>query len=183
MISNKKYEKIIVLGAGGSGKTTLAKKLSKKSGIKVYHLDKEYWLPNWQRPDNEQWKSKIEKLAKQDSWIMDGNYIDTLDIRLSNADLVIMLDIKTSICVKSIFFRTIKGFFVKRVDLGSGCNEQFNQAYYEFIDWVKVFKKDYFPKLIDVCIKYPHIDLKIFRTRRSARKFVERMIDDDNEKI
>ena len=61
--------------------------------------------------------------------------------------------------------------------------EQFNQAYYEFIDWVKVFKKDYFPKLIDVCIKYPHIDLKIFRTRRSARKFVERMIDDDNEKI
>ena len=110
MISNKKYEKIIVLGAGGSGKTTLAKKLSKKSGIKVYHLDKEYWLPNWQRPDNEQWKSKIEKLAKQDSWIMDGNYIDTLDIRLSSADLVIMLDIKTSICVKSIFLEQSKVF-------------------------------------------------------------------------
>ena len=34
MISNKKYEKIIVLGAGGSGKTTLAKKLSKKVVLK-----------------------------------------------------------------------------------------------------------------------------------------------------
>ena len=30
MISNKKYKKIVVLGAGGSGKTTLAKKLAKK---------------------------------------------------------------------------------------------------------------------------------------------------------
>ena len=40
MISNKKYKKIVVLGAGGSGKTTLAKKLAKKSGIKVYHLYK-----------------------------------------------------------------------------------------------------------------------------------------------
>lgn len=171
------------MGAGGSGKTTLAKKLAKKSGIKVYHLDKEYWLPNWQKPDYKQWESKIENLTKQDNWIMDGNYIDTLDIRLSNADLVIMLDIKTSICVKSIFFRTVKGFFVKRVDLGSGCNEQFNQAYYEFIDWVKVFKKDYFPQLINIWMKYPHIDLKIFKTRKSARKFVEGILDDNNEKI
>ncbi len=110
MISNKKYKKIVVLGAGGSGKTTLAKKLAKKSGIKVYHLDKEYWLPNWQKPDYKQWESKIENLTKQDNWIMDGNYIDTLDIRLSNADLVIMLDIKTSICVKSIFLEQLKAF-------------------------------------------------------------------------
>lgn len=32
-------------------------------------------------------------------------------------------------------------------------------------------------------MKYPHIDLKIFKTRKSARKFVEGILDDNNEKI
>ena len=153
----------------------MAKKIAKCTGIQIYHLDKEYWLPNWQKPKEEDWHHKIVEFVKEDSWIMDGNYIDTLEDRLEKADLVIMLDIKTSTCLRGVFLRTLKSKFIKRKDLCSDCDERFNQNYYDFINWVKAFRKEYFPKLINICLKYPNVDLKIFSTRKSTHKFVKRM--------
>ena len=173
MSLEKKYERIIILGSGGSGKTTLARYMGKALNIPVHHLDKEYWLPNWERPDNDVWEEKVKSLVKEPSWIMDGNYIDTLDIRLNEADLVIMLDIKRSVCVASVIFRNIKGHFVKRTDINEGCKDAFNKNFFNFISWVKAFKTSYYSKLINLCIEYPQIDIKLFTTRKGARKFIE----------
>lgn len=181
MLDNKKYHRIIVLGAGGSGKTTLSKKLSKKLNIELIHLDKEYWLPSWQKPDLNTWKEKVSTLVQKECWIMDGNYIETLDLRLEKADLVIMLDIDSSICTRSIMLRTIKSYFTKRTDLIDGCSDRFNKEYHEFVKWAKAFKKEYFPSLLNLCLKYKDVDLMIFKTRKNAKKFIERiMIDEKN---
>ncbi len=182
MSLDKKYKRIIILGSGGSGKTTLARFIGKKLNIPVYHLDKEYWLPNWERPDEKEWEERVKTLIKEPSWIMDGNYIDTLDIRLNEADLVIMLDIKKSLCVASVIYRNIKGHFVKRTDIGDGCKDSFDKHFFDFISWVKAFKTSYYSKLINLCIEYPNIDIKLFTTRKGARQFIERIKDDyENE--
>lgn len=177
-MNNKKYKKIIILGAGGSGKTTLAKYIAKEINIDAIHLDHEFWLPNWERPDEMQWRKKLAKLCENDSWIMDGNYIDSLDIRLDKADLVIMLDIKMSTCVNSILLRTLKAQFIKRKDLAEGCKDRFDKSKRNFVKWTKQFKTAYFPQLMDLCIKYPNVDLKLFKTRKSAKEFVERIKED-----
>ena len=44
---------------------------------------------------------------------MDGNYIESLDERLKQADLVIVLDIEKNKCIRGVFFRTLKGIFFK----------------------------------------------------------------------
>lgn len=172
----KKYKKIVILGSAGSGKTTLANYIAKKTGIEVVHLDKVFWLPNWEVRPKEDWTSIMEELVQKESWIMDGNYINTLKTRLENADLVIMLDIKTSICVLSVIYRTFIGHFKRRKDLSDGCKDAFDEKFKDFIEWTKMFKTAYFPKLIDLCMKHENIDLKLFRTRKSAKKFVERMV-------
>lgn len=176
-MKSKKYKRIIILGPGGSGKTTLAKFISKQTGIEAIHLDKEFWLPNWERRAEADWKEKISKIVDKDSWVMDGNYLDSLGLRLEKADLVIMLDINIRTCVQSIFFRTIKAHFIKRDDLAEGCTDTFNSLRTDFVNWTKQFKTAYFPQLMDLCVKYPNVDLKLFRTRKSARNFIERIKD------
>lgn len=171
----KKYKRIVILGSGGSGKTTLANYISKKTDLPIIYLDKEYWLPNWERPNIDDWSHKITNLVQNEEWIMDGNYIDTLDIRLSKADLVIMLDIKSSVCISSVFFRTLIGHFIKRNDINEGCKDKFDEKYVNLIKWVKEFKNIYFTQLIDLCLQYPNIDLKLFTKRKNARKFIKRM--------
>lgn len=171
----KKYSRIIILGPAGSGKTTLSKFISKEFNIEAIHLDKEYWLPNWQRPEKDEWNKKLQTYVDKESWIMDGNYIDSLDIRLEKADLVIMLDIDLKTCINSIILRTVKGYFIKRKDLAEGCSDKFDESKKNLISWTKQFKTAYFPQLIDLCIKYPHVDIKLFRTRKGARQFIERI--------
>lgn len=48
-------KKIMLIGSGGAGKSTLARKLGVKLGIDVYHLDTLFWKPNWESvPKDEQ---------------------------------------------------------------------------------------------------------------------------------
>lgn len=38
-------KKIMIVGSGGAGKSTLAKQLGEKLDIPVYHLDAIFWQP------------------------------------------------------------------------------------------------------------------------------------------
>jgi adenylate kinase family enzyme len=40
-------KRIMIIGSCGSGKTTLATQLGKKTNIPVIHLDREYWQAGW----------------------------------------------------------------------------------------------------------------------------------------
>ena len=40
--------RIAIVGCGGSGKSSLARELSSRTGIEVTHLDALYWDAEWQ---------------------------------------------------------------------------------------------------------------------------------------
>ena len=73
--------KILVIGSGGAGKSTFAKRLGTHLKIKVIHLDALYWKPGWVETPKAEWLKRVEELLKEGSWIMDGNYSGTLDAR------------------------------------------------------------------------------------------------------
>lgn len=173
---NGNYKRILILGSIGSGKTTLAHHISRMTNIKEVNLDKEYWLPNWTRPDMGDFIEKLQEIVKEDEWIIEGNYIESLDVRLERADLILVLDIDLKTCERGIFFRTLKGLFKKRKDLNDGCRDSFKNGYKELLEWARLFKKEYYPALLNKCFDKSKADLIIFKTRKAAHNYIKKGI-------
>src|SRR5580765_7184882 len=98
-VALKVMKRILVIGSGGAGKSTFAKRLGEILKIEVIHLDSLYWKPGWIEPPKPEWKKTIERLLTRDFWVMDGNYSGTLDVRFEACDTVIFLDIARMICL------------------------------------------------------------------------------------
>lgn len=105
-------KKIVILGRGGAGKSTLAKRLSSLTNIPYVELDKHFWKPGLLPTPVNEWKELQCKLTKDSSWIMDGDLgeYDALEVRLSAADTVIVLDFPLLICLTRAIKRSPERF-------------------------------------------------------------------------
>ncbi len=103
----KKIKKILILGGPGSGKTTLASKLSKLFGLPIINLDGINYKQDWVQRDKAERDSIIREKMNDDEWIMEGVYKSTLKERAEIADLIIFLEYPTYY----LMFRVIKRYF------------------------------------------------------------------------
>lgn len=132
-------ERVLIIGSPGAGKTTLATRLMRETGLPLVHLDQQYWRAGWIEPPEHEWLAKVETLIAQPRWIMDGNYGGSLPLRLTRADTVIDLDLPPWRCVSRIIRRIIGSWGRVRPDMAEGCPEQLN---WEFLVYTARFKRD-----------------------------------------
>jgi adenylate kinase family enzyme len=137
--------KILVIGAGGAGKSTLARRLAACGGLPLIHLDALYWHPGWVPTPNDLWDQEIARLIAQDAWVMDGNYGRTLPPRLAACDTVIFLDRPRWRCLWHLLRRRLEYRRKGRPDLAAGCPERIT---WEFISWVWTYPKRRRPALL-----------------------------------
>ncbi|MDF2521522.1 MAG: topology modulation protein [Clostridia bacterium] len=164
-------KKVAIIGSGGAGKSTLARKLGEITGIKVYHLDTIFWKPGWVAITREELKEKISDIIPQDSWIIDGNYSSTMEMRLEPADTIIYLDFSSITCLWGITKRRFMYANKERPDIAAGCNEKLD---WEFVRWVLTFRHRNRKKLmsyLDRCREDKSI--YIFKNRTQVKGFVE----------
>lgn len=83
-------KKIIVIGPGGSGKSYFSKELSKILDIPVYHLDNIFWNKDKTHISREEFDLKLNEILKE-SFIIDGDYSRTYEIRMKNSDTIFSL--------------------------------------------------------------------------------------------
>ena len=124
---------IIVIGSSGAGKTRFSMRLRDALGIELVHIDKVYWCPNWSEPTKEEWRETLGEILARDSWIIDGNYTGTLDVRLAACDTVIFLDIRRTLCAWRVIRRTLRFYRRRRPDMAEGCYERFDWPFMLFI--------------------------------------------------
>ena len=86
------YQRIVVVGATGCGKSTLAERLARKFNLDYIELDALYWKPDWVRSSNEEFRAKVEAATQAPGWALAGNYGVTRDIVWPRAEAVIWLD-------------------------------------------------------------------------------------------
>ncbi|MHB8756877.1 MAG: P-loop NTPase family protein, partial [Bacillota bacterium] len=126
-------KKVLIIGPSGAGKSTLAKRLGSLLGLEIIHLDALYWKPGWVATPRDEWHALQQGLLARDSWLIDGNYGSTMELRLPAADTVIFMDFPRWLCLWRVFKRRLRYRGRTRSDIGPGCPEQID---WEFFKWV-----------------------------------------------
>jgi adenylate kinase family enzyme len=137
--------RVVVLGAGGAGKTELAHELSRRAGLPVIHLDPIFWRPDWQPAPREEARSVLDEAIAHERWIIDGNWLGAGDGRFERADTAIFLDLPRRTCIARVMRRALRDRGRRRPDLPEGCREGFDWA---FLKWIWNFGRDDRPRIL-----------------------------------
>jgi adenylate kinase family enzyme len=140
-------KRILVIGSGGAGKSTVAARLGQLLNLEVIHLDKFYWRAGWVEPSKEEWLQTVTDLTNRESWIIDGNYGGTLELRMQRCDTIIFLDLSRFLCVWRIVKRNLRYRRGGRPDMAEGCPEKLDL---EFVSWIWNYSRRSRPKVVEL---------------------------------
>lgn len=164
-------ERVMIIGCGGAGKSTLARKLGEKTGLPVVHLDKIWWEPgNWEHMEQEEFDRRLALELEKPRWILDGNFNRTIEMRLAACDAVIYLDMNRFVCLKNWLGRVVKNWGRARADMGEGCAEWIDP---EFVKWIWNFNRGNRARYYALLENQEGKQVVILKSRRQVRKFLD----------
>ena len=158
-------QKIIVIGSPGAGKSTFSKKLAKHTGLKLYHLDMIWHKPDRTNVTREEFDCRLNDIIAEESWIIDGNYQRTMEIRIKSCDTVFLLDMPMDVCLSGAEERVGK----KRDDM-PWVEYELDP---EFRQWIEAFPKDVLPQIYELLDKYNNKRIIIFKSREEINTYVK----------
>ena len=163
-----RYNRIIIVGNNGSGKSYLSKQLSIITGMPLVHLDIEFWRPNWEKPPKDEWIKRQMELISDEKWIIERNHTDTMELRFKAADVIIFLDINRFVCLGSVLLRNGK----KRSDTPQYLEEKFDKGFIRFCRGLWRFPRTRKRTIMDLHKKYPDKPFSVIESRRKMKKLL-----------
>ena len=164
-------ERIMIIGCGGAGKSTLARQLGEKLNLPVVHLDQIWWAPgNWQHISREEFDAQMMAEMEKPRWILDGNFNRTIERRLEKCDTVIYLDMSRLTCLKNWIGRVVKNWGYARPDMAPGCGEWFDP---EMARWIRRFNRDNRRRYYELLNNLENKQVYILKNRRAVKAFLD----------
>lgn len=160
------YKKIIVIGCSGSGKTTFSTKLAHILDYPLYYLDSIYWKEDCTHISRNELISETKEIFKEDKWIIDGNFRNTLELRIRACDLIYFFDIPRERCIEGVYSR------VGKVRSEMPCNLPVDD---ELISFINNFNSDVKPLIYKLFAKYPDKKVVTFHSRDEADKYLNQL--------
>lgn len=97
--------RVLVAGASGAGKTTVAAAVAGALGLPHVELDALFHGPDWTpRPS---FRADVERLAARDAWVTEWQYDAVRDLLAARADLLVWLDLPRSTVMAQLVRRTV----------------------------------------------------------------------------
>ena len=139
-------QKIHIIGSVGSGKTTLARKLSKTLQIPYYELDNVAWMRKESgdilRTDEAK-TEHLQTILQTNSWIIEGIHQEKWVVdSFQQADCIIFLDTPYKIRV----FRIIKRFIKQKMGFEKAHYQPTFSIFFKMFRWNKRFERVGKPK-------------------------------------
>ena len=148
-------KRVVILGRGAAGKSTLARQLGEIAGLPVVELDKIFWRSGLFPTPRVEWIQLQQSLIEKEEWILDGDLgpYDAVEVRLRAADTIILLDFSLFRCALRAFGRA-----PERGD---------------FWRWVLLYRRASVPRLTDAISRNaPNATVHILRTPKAVTEFL-----------
>jgi adenylate kinase family enzyme len=152
-------KRVLILGPGASGKSTLAARLGEITGLPVIELDKLFWKPGLLPTPPEQWVELQQRLVDEDQWIIDGDLgpYDAVEARLRAADTIVLLDFSWARCA----WRAVRR----------------SRERADFWLWLWRYRRKSRPILIEAINKLAaHAELRVLRNPKALKQFLAHMV-------
>lgn len=161
-------KRAIIIGCPGSGKSTFGRKLAAATGIPLHYLDMVWHRPDRTTVSRDEFDLRLDEIMSADEWIIDGNYLRTLPLRLRKCDTVFMFDLPLEVCLAGAEERLGKD----RVDMpwtDVTMDEEFRQ-------WILDFPEQQLPVINILIGNYSdRVSIVRFRTRAEADEYIARL--------
>jgi adenylate kinase family enzyme len=144
--------KIAIIGNPGSGKSTCARNIHKILNVPLYHLDRHYWKPGWQRPNREEFARIHHELCDRENLIIEGLATRHFEYRAQKADIIIFLDIPLATCIYRILKRAFLNYGKEGFASPAGCPERLPDR--EFMHYVWTFNRVHQPVVLSLLATY-----------------------------
>ena len=135
----KNIKKIYIIGSVASGKTTLAKHLSKKLNINYYSLDKIIWddEEKVKRKSNERDKL-FQNIIKNKSWIIEDVGRNYFKKGREKADIIYYISLKK----RTIYYRVLTRWLKQKLKLEEYDYQPTIASLIQMFKWAKQYNKE-----------------------------------------
>lgn len=164
-------KKVIVIGCPGSGKSTFARKLHEITGIPLFHLDLMYWKADRTIVEKSVFLKGLQEAMEGETWIIDGNYSSTMEMRMSACDTVFFLDHDVDICIRGI--RERRG--QPRPDMPWIEGEEDDEELMTFVRNYPVANK---PEVMELLEKYSSKRIYVFKNQEESNRYIQNLLDE-----
>ena len=161
-------KRILVIGCPGAGKTFFSKRLGQILNIPVIHMDNLYWNKDKTSITTEELKAKLLPYLEKETWIIDGNYHHTLEMRLPYATDVFILDVPRKECIQGILNRINQ----PRDDI-PWIEEEKDAT--ELIAWTASYGFRTKDEEIALLNKNKHLKVHIINSRQEANDYLDKL--------
>ena len=159
-------KRILVIGCPGSGKSHFAKKLGLLLNLPVIHMDNIYWNKDKTSVSREELIKRLKPYLELDSWIIDGNYHHTLELRLKYATDVFFLDVSREECIQGMLERVDQ----ERDDIPW---IESKEDALELIAWTEDYESRTKVEEETVLSSYPNVNVHRLKSRKEIDDYLE----------
>lgn len=159
----------MIVGCGGSGKSTVARDLGARLDLPVTHLDAIYYDPDWAPLPMEDFATAQSELVAEPRWIAEGNYASTLPIRLAAADdAVVFLDLPAVTCLWGITQRRLRHRGGQHREIGV-----YDRITWRFVRYIVGYRRSMAPRVRALVAEHtPQAQFVALASRRQVRRFL-----------
>ena len=174
-------QRVSVVGASGSGKSTVAAAIAGALDGPHIEMDAIYHQPGWTELPEDELRAAVEERTRGERWVADGNYSAVTDLVWSRADTVVWLDLPRRLVMRQVAGRTLRRV-VTRQELWNGNREHWRSVLHpdperSILRWAWTTHGEYVTRytarLADP--RWSHLSVVRLRSRTEVADFVGRL--------
>jgi adenylate kinase family enzyme len=167
-------QRVLVAGASGAGKTTLAGAIGRVLGIPHVEIDALFHGPGWTpRPEFE---ADVVAFGSGPSWVTEWQYDVVRPVLLDRADLLVWLDLSRTRVLRQVTRRTVRRR-LQRVELWNGNLEPPLRTFFtdpeHIVRWAWTTHGRTGPRVAQARRKRPELTVVRLRSRSDVRRWLD----------